>query len=112
MDLQFNFTNYQTHPANRNYEVFSFKQPVRAAYFENMLIEHKITFEKDEETTEKQHYFLYAIHKKDFRTALMLNNLTIGHFRKPFISDPNFRWLVLLIGIGAVTLAITGFIFS
>lgn len=109
MDFDFNFTNYRTHPTNRNYEIFNFKDPERAAYFETLLVEYKILFEKDEDETEKGYCYLYAIHKKDFKTVAKLNNLTIGHFRRPFIADTYFRWIVILVGIGVVALSLIGY---
>lgn len=110
MDFSLNLTNYEEHPTNNKYYVFNFRVIERANYFENLLIEHKIEFEKDQETTENGTLFLFGIHKKDLKQSIYLNNLTIGNFRKPFIADKFFRYFVLAVGLGAILLGVVGFI--
>jgi hypothetical protein len=109
MEFNFNITNYTLHPTNTMYYVFNFKTQERANFFENLLVEHKLTFEKDVEEIESGHIYLFGIHKKDFQIATRLNNLTIGKFRKPFIPDTFFRYFVLLLGLGAILLGVIGY---
>lgn len=110
MDINFNLTNYNLHPSNRMYYVFHFKDENRANYFKNLLVEYKIHFEFDNEKTEKTTLYLFGIHKRDLKVATHLNNLTIGKFRKPFIAEPVFRYFVLVLGLGAIFLAVLGYL--
>lgn len=112
MDFNLNLTNYQDHPENKKFKVFSFTQPERAQYFEHQLIEAKITFEKDTEQGENGTYYLFAVHQKDFERALYHNHLTIGKYRSKFIPDVTFRYFVIIISLSIITLAVLGAILS
>jgi len=110
MDFKFNITNYEIHPTNTMYYVFNHKTQERANFFENILIEHKIEFQKDSHEGGNGNLFLFDIHKRDLKAATHLNNLTIGKFRKPFIPDTFFRYFVLFLGLGAILLGIIGYL--
>jgi len=101
------FINFQDHPTNRNKKVFFFKQIEHANYFEIMLVESKISFEKQIDTEGDQTIY-YGIKKSDFKQVKHLNYLTIGHFRKPFISDKFFRYLIFVISFLVLGLAFLG----
>lgn len=99
--------NFQDHPTNRNMEVFFFKQEIHAAYFERLLNEHNLFYEKQIDTESDQTIY-FGVKKTDFKEAKRLNYLTIGHFRKPFIPDVFFRYFIIIISIIVLSLAIIG----
>lgn len=103
--------NFQDHPTNINKKVFFFKKADHARYFELMLIENNIIFEKQiDEEGDQTIYF--GVKKSDFKTAQKLNYISIGHFRKPFIPDKLFRYFLIGFSIFVVGLAILGAILS
>lgn len=107
----FTLVNYNDHPTNRRKKVFFFHQQAHANYFEMMLIESKIKYEKQvDEKGDGRFYF--GIGVADFKQVQHYNYLTIGHYRKRFISDKPLRVVVLTISIIVLTLAIAGAIIS
>lgn len=103
----FTFVNINDHPTNPKKKVFYFRELSHANYFEVMLIESKIEFEKQiDEAGDGRIYF--GVKKSDFKQAQRLNYLTIGHFRKPFIADWFFRWLLISVSILVLALAFIG----
>lgn len=103
--------NFQDHPTNRRMKVFFFRKVEEANYFEVMLVESKIEYEKQIDQAGDQRIY-YGVKVKDFKAAKKLNFLTIGHFRKPFIPDAFFRYFIITISIVILTLAISGAILS
>ena len=103
--------NFQDHPTNFNKKVFFFKQVTHANYFEVMLVESKIVYEKQIDVEGDQTIY-FGVKKTDFKAAQRLNYLTIGHFRKPFIADKYFRFFLIALSIFIVGLAILGAIRS
>lgn len=103
--------NFQEHPTNRNKKVFFFSKPEHAAYFETLLIEKTIKFEKQIDTEGDQRIY-YGIHIGSFEEAKQLNYLTIGKFRNKFIPDAFFRYLLITISILVVGLGIVGALLS
>ena len=90
--------NFHDHPTNRNKKVFFFKQEAHANYFELLLKEQQLAYEKQiDEEGDRTIYFGVKI--SDFKMAKHLNYLTIGKFRKPFISDRFSRYLLITISI-------------
>lgn len=105
------FVNINDHPTNRNLQVFFFKENTLANYFECMLIEEKVWYEKQiDEEGDKTIYF--GIKRHDFTKVKKLNYLTHGRFRKKFIPDTFFRTLVISISLLVVGLAIAGAILT
>lgn len=103
----FTFININEHPTNPKKKVFFFREVTHANYFEVMLIESKIEYEKQiDEEGDGRIYF--GVKKRDFKKVQRLNYLTIGHFRKPFISDRFFRWLLITVSILVLALAFIG----
>lgn len=105
----FRIKNYNVHPNDRKYWVFFFSDHSMAEFFESLLKENSIEFEKDirEDLVKRE---LYGIHKRDLERVLVLNNIAIGKFRKPFIEDPTLRYVIIAISILAVGLGIYGFL--
>ena len=107
----FSLVNFQDHPTNRNKKVFFYRDTIQANYFEELLISEKIEFEKQvDEKGDQTIYFGVKI--TDFKAVQKINYLTIGRFRKPFISDVFFRYFVIIISLLVLTLAITGALLS
>ncbi len=105
------FQNIQDHPTNRNKKVFFFKDGAQADYFEQLINEQQIIYEKQIDK-EGDHTIYFGIKTSDFKAVKKLNYLTIGHFRKPFIADTFFRYLLISISLIILTLAIIGSILS
>lgn len=103
--------NFQDHPTNRNKKVFFFHEPLHATHFENLLIEHKIEYEKQIDDEEKMTIY-YGVKKVDFKATQRLNFLTIGKYRKPFIADKVLRLFVIAISVIVLGLAIAGAIIT
>ena len=103
--------NFQEHPTNRNMKVFYFSKEEHAAYFERLLIENGVDFEKQVDTEGDQRIY-YGIHIKHFEVAKKLNYLTIGAFRSKFIPDVYFRYFLIAVSIAILGLAIVGALVS
>lgn len=103
--------NFQDHPTNRNKKVFFFRDENHALYFEKLLIEQNINFEKQIDS-EGDNRIYYGVMINDFEQVKTLNYLTIGKFRKKFIPDAFFRYFLILVSILVVSLGIIGYFLS
>lgn len=103
--------NFQEHPTNRNLKVFFFSKAEHASYFENLLNENSIEYEKQIDSEGDQRIY-YGIHISDFKIAKRLNYLTIGAFRTKFIPDVFFRYFLITVSILVLGLAIVGALIS
>ena len=101
--------NYVQHPSNQNYIVYRFVDPERAASFEKELTANNIWFEKDLETKRQKEYTLYGVHKNDFKRTDKINFKVEGVHKKPLIPFKGFRYFVVLLGLGLLTLSIIGY---
>ncbi|MFN3916690.1 MAG: hypothetical protein ACK4K0_03010 [Flavobacteriales bacterium] len=102
-------TNYRDHPENNIYKVFFFYRPDMATYFEALLIEHKISYQKDTEENGDKSYTLFAVRKNDLKLAMRLNYLTMGKYRKPFIGNTAFKVILLFFTLLVVAIALVGY---
>jgi hypothetical protein len=101
------FVNINEHPTNNRKKVFFYKDLEHAHYFENLLRESKLKFEKQiDEEGDQTVYF--GVNTSDFEKVKRINYLTIGHFRKPFIPDTVLRYFVIFISIVVLSLAFVG----
>ena len=103
--------NIKDHPTNQRKKVFYFKEQDQSAYFENLLIEEKIDYEKQIDTEGDQTIY-FGVKSADFERVKKLNYLTIGAFRQPFIPDKTFRTILIIISMIVLGAAITGAILS
>ena len=101
--------NYVRHPSDPNYVVFRFVDKVRADQFEIELTNKKIWFERGEEHSKVKLYYLFGIKKRDFDAVQSINFTVEGKNRTFLMANRYFRWSVLLLSIGMVSLAITGY---
>jgi hypothetical protein len=101
------FVNINEHPTNSKKKVFFYKDIEQAHFFENLLRNESIKFEKqiDEEGDET---IYFGVSTSDFEQVKRLNYLTIGNFRKPFIPDTVLRYFVIFISILVLSLAFIG----
>lgn len=104
---RFSLVNINDHPTNRNKKVFYFKVEAHANYFEGLLNEQKVPFEKQIDHEGDGTYY-FGIKNAHYQKVIKLNYLTIGHFRKPFIPDIAFRYILIAISMLVLGLAIAG----
>ena len=110
MDFKFDFTNFQDHPSNRSYMVFKFHRPEQADYFEGLLHEAGIHYERHDDVDKPERArYLVAAPKKHEKQLRYFNNLAIGKVRHKFIPDRFFRILVFAISAIVLSLAIIGY---
>lgn len=103
------FRNFEPHEKQRAYMVFYFYARDHADYFESLLIEHNIPYERGAgKDLVRRH--LIGIHRQYLPEAEKLNNDTGNFFRKPFLADKGLRYFILLISLLGITLAIIGWI--
>ncbi|MAX81012.1 MAG: hypothetical protein CL843_12670 [Crocinitomicaceae bacterium] len=105
----FDFTNWRVHPTQKKYLVFFYKTEQEGAYFEQLLIEHKVWFEKDNDVESERAKVLFAINKDDLHRVKALNHLALGRYRKKFIPNSLFRYLLIIVSLGVLALAIAGY---
>ena len=103
--------NIKDHPTNNKKRVFYYKDAAQADYFENLLKENAHYYEKQIDVEGDQTIY-FGIRSSDFEKVKKLNYLTIGHFRKPFIPDKGFRYILIIISLIILALAISGAILS
>lgn len=102
------YKNFEDHHKQRNFTVFYFYAKEPADYFEALLIEQDIPYERGTgQDLIRRH--LFGIHKSYQEKAEELNNLTGNHFRKPFLGDMKFRNLVLIFTLIVILIALIGF---
>jgi hypothetical protein len=101
--------NYVQHPSNPEYIVYRFVDPERAASFEKELEAQSIWFEKDIENKREKEYILFGVHSRDFKRTDKINFKVEGKHKKPLIPFKGFRYFILILGLGLLTLAIIGY---
>jgi hypothetical protein len=114
--------NYKDHPADNRYKVFNFNTKTEADYFEQMLIEKGVWFEKDEEEVEDKAVinlvpsegkmmtmYLFAVNQKDFDKAQKANYLVSAKYRKPTINNKYLRIGLLVFFFFVLTLGIISY---
>ncbi|MDB3906747.1 hypothetical protein N9355_04710 [Crocinitomicaceae bacterium] len=107
--IDLGLVNYTKHPSDPDYVVFRFPDVDRADTFEAFLTSEKIWFERSSEAHKQRTYFLFGLHKTDFKRAERLNMKVEGKHKKPIIPIAGLRWFIVLFGMTAITLAIVGY---
>jgi hypothetical protein len=107
--IDLGFVNYVQHPENKNYIVFRFADGQRAETFEFLLVEQKLWFEKGEEVKRNKPYFMYAVHKSDFKKVEQINYDTEAKHKKPIIPFKALRWSLLMFSFFVLVLATVGY---
>ena len=105
-------TNYHDHPTNDRYKVFFFYSEEQADYFESLLKEANLFYERDETEKNDAPYYLFGIKKKDLTAVYKLNNIAIGKFRSKFISNKTARIFIIIFGLITIAISVFGYIKS
>ncbi|PHR29597.1 MAG: hypothetical protein COA38_11275 [Fluviicola sp.] len=107
--IDLGLVNYARHPANTEYVVYRFADEHRANSFEEELIEKDIRFEKDTHEKKQVTYYLFGVHKNDYKITEKINFAVEGKHRKPFIPFAGFRWFLIIFSTVLMVLAIIGY---
>lgn len=107
--LDLGLVNYTRHPENSSYVVYRFADKNRAKSFEEALKEKNIQFESDTLEKKQVTYYLFGIHKNDFKVTEKINFAVEAKHRKPFIPFAGFRWFLLFFSTVVMLLAILGY---
>ena len=110
--IDLGFVNFIKHPSDPSYVVFRFKDVKRADYFEKVLTEQKIWFEKGEGDRKGKPMYLFGVHKDDYNKVQKLNFETEAANRSFFIKNNWVRWILLIVVGAFVALAIAGAVFG
>lgn len=102
------YGNFEPHERQRNFTVFFYYNKDHADYFEALLLEHAIPFERGQgKDLIKRH--LFGVHQKYIEKAKELNDEVGNYYRKPFLGDKGFRNFVLIFTLTAIILALVGY---
>lgn len=107
--IDLGLVNYSRHPGNSEYVVYRFADEFRAKSFEEALTEKNINFEKDTHEKKQVTYYLFGVHKNDYKVTEKINFAVEGKHRKPLIPFAGFRWFLILFSAGLMFLAIMGY---
>jgi hypothetical protein len=102
------YRNFEDHHKQRMFVVFYYYTKDRADFFESLLIENEIPYERGEGKDLLRRHLL-GIHKKYQERAEKLNDEVGDFYRKPFLGDIKFRNLVLIFTLVVVLLALMGY---
>jgi len=105
-------TNHQDHPTNKFYKVFFYYNVEQADYFQELLEEKKIWYERDFENNKGKEMHLFGIKLTNVREVHRLNYLAIGRFRKPIFDSNYARMGIAAFGILIVLFGIISYFFS
>ena len=104
----FKYKNFELHQRQRAYVVFYFYAMDPADYFESLLIEHDIPYERGRgKDLVKRH--LIGVHRDYQAKAEELNDITCNFFRKPFLGTNTLRNVVLIFTFVILILALIGY---
>lgn len=101
--------NYVQHPTNPKYVVFRFAHENRASSFEEALTKEGIWFEKDQQMGRTRVFYLFAVHRKNFKKVQQINFLVEGKHRSFIIRNSYFRYFFVLFTVSVITLAFVGY---
>jgi hypothetical protein len=107
----FHYKNFEVHHKQRSFLVFYFYAKDPADYFESLLIQHEVPYERGEAKDMIRRH-LFGIHKSHQQLAEKLNDETGNMYRKPFLSDHTFRNAILIFTLIAILVAIMGYVYS
>ena len=101
--------NYVQHPTNSKYIVFRFADIDRAADFEKALTASEIWFEKNQEQGRTRVFYLFGVHRRDFKTVQSINFAVEGKHRSFIIKNTYIRWGLILFSLSLTVLALVGY---
>lgn len=100
--------NHQEHPTRPGYLVYHFKIAEHATYFEELLKEKDLFYERFDEARQGESVFWFGVRDRDHDAVEIINYTVKGKFRKPMIHDKGARYFVVALGILIILLAIIG----
>ena len=103
------FSNYNQHPTNSNYIVFTYSNREMSDYFKGLLTEKNIKFEYEEDLESNTIQYYIGVKKIDEKEAVRLNFLAFGKFRKPFIKSKIGKTALLIFFLSLLTVALVGY---
>ena len=89
--------------------VFQYHEPEHADYFEQLLQDRSVPFERFLDTESPTHRILFGIKKTFSSDAMYCNNMCHARYRKHFIPIKWLRYAMLIIVFGTLALALWGF---
>ncbi|HKK39786.1 MAG TPA: hypothetical protein VJ949_10240 [Cryomorphaceae bacterium] len=105
---QIKYANFETHHKQRSFIVFYFYAKDHADYFEALLIENEIPFERGSgQDMVRRH--LVGVHRSYQEKAESLNDEVGNYYRKPFLGTNRFRNFVLIFTLVAIAFALIGY---
>lgn len=104
--------NHQAHPTRPGYLVYHFKIEEHAAYFEDLLKEKNLFYERFDELRDAKPVYWFGVRDRDHDAVEIINYTVKGKFRKPMIHDKGARYFIVIFGILIVLFAIIGAIMS
>ena len=105
-------TNHQNHPTSKFHKVFFFYIEEQADYFESLLKEKNIWFERDIEDNKGKMMYLFGIKMTNVREVTKLNYLAIGKYRKPIFENKYSRYGIIIFGALIIIMGIIGYFLS
>jgi len=108
----FNLTNYRDHPENKDYRVFFHYNMEQAEYFKSLLDQEAIEYEAFLDVDNKREVMLFGVHKRDFRKALLQNDMSYAKHKKRFIPNNVIRNTILIITLALFLFALIGYMLS
>ena len=102
----FNITNSSEHPTRPGHTIFHFYEKKRADLFTDLLEEENIWFESDIQNENDKITYFFGVKNATLKKVNQKNYLVNAQFRKPFIPNIYFRWIVFAIAIFMVVLTI------
>lgn len=100
--------NHQAHPTRPGYLVYYFKFKEHADYFEELLKEQELFYERFDEVRNDEDVFWFGVRDQDHDAVEIINYTVKGKFRKPMIKDKGARYVVIAFGILVILLALIG----
>ena len=110
MDGVVRITNYFEHPENSRYMVYSFFLEEHADYFQSLLEDRQVPFERHLETEGKRDQILFGVEKRFLKESNRCNFLTHAHFRSPLIKSKWLGLIMIVITFSVVLLALIGYL--
>ncbi len=104
----FHYKNYESHERQRAYIVFYFHAKETADFFESLLLESDLPYERGEGSGMLKRH-LIGVHSKHQLAAEELNDQANNYFRKPFLGHNGFRNVLLVFTLLLILLALIGF---
>jgi hypothetical protein len=102
------YANFETHHKQRNFIVFYFYAKDHADYFEALLLENQIPFERGSgQDMVRRH--LIGVHRSYQEKAENLNDEVGNYYRKPFLGTNSLRNFVLIFTLVVLTFALIGY---